>query len=74
MDSLDSEQEDYIVGDKKSSEKRMSTDRFMKQTQKERGRQFTEWLMAEEREFLVRVSHMVDGGKKLEWSQIVRMR
>ena len=49
MDSLDSEQEDYIVGDKKSSEKRMSTDRFMKQTQKERGRQFTEWLMAEER-------------------------
>ena len=68
MDSLDSEQEDYIVGDKKSSEKRMSTDRFMKQTQKERGRQFTEWLMAEEREFLVRVSHMIDSGKKLEWS------
>ena len=32
MDSLDSEQEDYIVGDKKSSEKRMSTDRFMNLT------------------------------------------
>ena len=31
MDPLDSEQEDYVVGDKKES-KRMSTERFMKQT------------------------------------------
>lgn len=46
----------------------------MKKTQKERGIQFTEWLLAEEREFLVRVSQLIEVGKKLEMNKIVAMR
>ena len=72
MDSLNSDQENYIVGD--MEEDKISTERFLKQTQQERGQQFTEWLLAEEREFLVRMSQMIDQDNNVDKKQLLEMR
>ena len=68
-DSVESKQ------DKEDGEVKMTSKRFMKSfSQKERGKQFTDWLLAEEYKFLTKVNELIGAGNKLSSNEISAMR
>ena len=58
----------------KDEEDPKETERFLKMTQKERGLQFTEWLIEQERKFLEECAKLVKSGGRWDMQLVKSMR